>query len=446
MCEGIIIDFIWFYASRIEFKKSHCIVFLRKMSEEWYTPADEEELVEKNDETTEILEVVEDPEELYPEEEEPYLVVPKIPGFDEEEEEIEEAKIVKEIWKEEAKEKEISVEQNFEEVDKKKTSKKFKDLPPKKKTRNMALIFVFTSGLLSLIFSVVYHFTLLNTKTKGALVALPGNFIAEIMILWAAIVIAFFVLLPLIPYMSKLYIFLHKLVKRFNFKYSVVETDEHYYNFKEVLRRVLPVFLISFLFGYWFGEWFFIPNIGDPGSAVNTLIYFLVSFIMMPLTILITSPLWLLNDSGIIAMKIRKEGDRKIPDVEGPTVFFFDFFTGSVTTLVITTLVFFIIDLVGKFEVDVFLGFLFVVLLILPLQIISIIYLYEIFMRKLKKKLHKILPNKLVDKMPKTVVDISAFDPFYIPEISEEKAIEIDPDELKDPKEFLIETEDLSYD
>ncbi|NHJ32039.1 MAG: hypothetical protein FK732_04180 [Asgard group archaeon] len=144
-------------------------------------------------------------------------------------------------------------------------------------------------------------------------------------------------------------------------------------------------------------------------------------------------------------MRMRKEGDRKIPDVEGPTVFFFDFFTGSVTTLAITTLIIFITDLVQDFQWDIIVGFIFVMIIVFPLIIIAIIYLYEIFMRKLKRKLHRILPNKLVDKMPKTVVDISAFDPFFIPEIFEEEKV-IDPDELKDPREFQIETDDLSYD
>jgi len=449
------------------------------MSEEWYTPKEEEKLEEKDEESIEILEVDEDPEEKFPEEEEPYLVVPKIPGFSEEEEvvespeekipqdedsflvvpeiptineeveEAEEVEVIEEISKEEMEEEEISIEPSDElEEDKKKTRKKIKDLPPKRRTTVMALIFVFASLLASIVFSVAYHFTpLINKSKSGVLDALPGNLIVEIMILWAAIFAAFFVLLTLMPYLSKFFIFLHKLVKRFKFKYSVVETDEHYYNFKEVLKRILPVFSISFLLGYWFGRWFFVSSIGVPGSeATNMMIYILVAFIMMPVSILLTSPLWLLNDSGIIAMRIRKDGDRKIPNIEGPTVFFFDFFTGSVTTLAITTLVIFITDLVKDFQWDVVVGFIFVMIIVFPLIIISTIYLYEVFMRRLKKKLHRILPSKLVDKMPKTVVDISAFDPFYVPDISEEKIEEIDPDTLRDPREFQIETDELSYD
>jgi hypothetical protein len=442
-----------------------------KMSEEWHTPKEKEEVVEEGEdiieimddaeefgekfteeeETKDVLEVLESSEEELPEEEEPYLVMPKIPGFEEEEEvfeeELENAELG-EVASIDGIELRIPAESNDEVEIKKKTRKKIKDLPPKKRTTVMGLIFLFASLVASIVFSVAYHFTpLINKSKNGVLDVLPGNFIVEIAILWAAIFATFFVFLALLPYFSKFFIFLHKIVKRFKFKYSVVETDEHYYNFKEIFKRVLPVFSISFLLGYWFGKWFFVNNIGVPGDeATNTMVYILVAFIMMPLATLITSPLWLLNDSGIIAMRIRKEGDSKIPDIEGPTVFFFDFFTGSVTPLAITTLVIFITDLVKDFQWDIVVGFIFVMIIVFPLIILAIIYLYEVFMRKLKSKLHRILPNKLVDKMPKTVVDISAFDPFYVPKISEEKVVEIDPDELKDPREFQIDTDELSYD
>ncbi len=323
------------------------------------------------------------------------------------------------------------------EADKKKRAK-FKEMPPKKRTTFMTLIMILSSGFITLVFSVALHFSpMINQDRKGLMNALPGNFITELMILWLVSLVAFFVLLPLFPYLSKLYIFAHKLVKLFKFEYSIVETDEHYLNFKEVLSRILIPYLFSFVLGYWISTWFFIPNMGNLGAnaiATSTLIYFLFSLILLPLTILFIAPLWLLDDTGIISMKKRKEGDRKIPDMEGPTVFFFDFFTGSTYTLAAITFVKFFINLFSKFSYDIFIAFWFIILLILPAQILPIIYLYENFMRKSKRKLLKILPDKLVDKTPKTVVDISALDPFST------YGIEVKIDKLDDETSQNIET------
>ncbi|MHA1743003.1 MAG: hypothetical protein ACTSV6_01980, partial [Candidatus Heimdallarchaeota archaeon] len=72
-----------------------------------------------------------------------------------------------------------------------------------------------------------------------------------------------------------------------------------------------------------------------------------------------------------------------------------------------------------------------------------IVYMYDLFFKKAKRKLLKIVPTKLVDKMPKTVVDITAFDPFFIPEGLElAEGQEATLDTLKEPLDFDIETEE----
>ncbi|MGC9779267.1 MAG: hypothetical protein HZR80_08500 [Candidatus Heimdallarchaeota archaeon] len=105
-----------------------------------------------------------------------------------------------------------------DEADKKKRTK-FKELPPKKRIALMTLIMILSSGFITLIFSVALHFApMINHDRKGLMDALPGNFIAELMTLWLVSLVAFFVLFSLFPYMSKLYIFAHKLVKLFKFE------------------------------------------------------------------------------------------------------------------------------------------------------------------------------------------------------------------------------------
>jgi len=142
-------------------------------------------------------------------------------------------------------------------------------------------------------------------------------------------------------------------------------------------------------------------------------------------------------------MKKRKEGERSIPDIEGPSVFFVNIYTGSAYTLALVTIGdFFITVFSAGFQIDIFLSFLFIIFILMPNTILLIVYMYDLFFKKAKRKLLKIVPTKLVDKMPKTVVDITAFDPFFIPEGLELVGQEETLDTLKEPPDFDIETEE----
>jgi len=343
-----------------------------------------------------------------------------------------------------------------QQLEKTKTKKKkgrkqllaFKRSPSKKTIRNIILVLLFSSLFNYLIMGITMHFSP-NTINKAAngILLLPGNFIAEMMELWLIIVAGFFILYPLFPYISKAYLFLHKLVKLKRFQYSIVTTDEHHLSFKEALGRFMIPYLFSFVLGYWFSTWFFIPSLNIPPQnyhAVATLVYFLFSLILMPVVIFLISPLWLLDDAGIIAMKKRKEGERSIPDIEGPSVFFVNIYTGSAYTLALVTIGdFFITVFSAGFQIDIFLSFLFIIFILMPNTILLIVYMYDLFFKKAKRKLLKIVPTKLVDKMPKTVVDITAFDPFFIPEGLElAEGQEATVDMLKEPLDFDIETEE----
>ncbi|HUT79606.1 MAG TPA: hypothetical protein VMZ29_00270 [Candidatus Bathyarchaeia archaeon] len=280
----------------------------------------------------------------------------------------------------------------------------FENVPPKRKTIYIGMIFLSISFLIILLFSVSLNFTsLINNRHDGVLDWLPGNFIVEMLILWVILMASFFIFLGLLPYLSKLYIYIHKLIKYLKYGYSTVKTDEHYYSFKEALGRVIIPFLFSFILGYWLANWTYLRNLTF--ESFHVLVYMLFSLIVMPITILLITPLWLLDDSGIITIKKRKESDRKIPDIEGPTVFFYNIYTGSAYTLAVVTIIDFFIELFKDFNAVVFIAFFIIIFLVLPSGILTIIYLYELFMRILKPKLLKILPEKLVDPKPKTLVD-----------------------------------------
>ncbi|NHJ87474.1 MAG: hypothetical protein FK734_18580 [Asgard group archaeon] len=321
---------------------------------------------------------------------------------------------------------------------------KFKDLQPKRRTFYLMLIFSFSSLIVTVVFGVIMHFSSL-VSSSGLFDILPGNFIIEITILWFIMFLGFLIMMPLFPYISKLYIFIHKLVKFFRYQYSVVETEDYYFKFKKILARIHIPYLFSFVVGYWFATWFFIPTINIPEEntiAISIMLYFLFSVIAMPLTIFLVPPLWLLDDTGIIAMKKRRNRSRTIPDIEGPSVFFNNFYTGSTYTLALLTIIDFVRDFIGHFDAKL-LGYVcYIILLLMPCMIFTITYMYEVFYVSRKKVLQRILPNKLVDKMPKTVVDISAFDPFYYPEgLSEKKQNDQLDNKLEEVSDFNIDTE-----
>ncbi|MBN1328805.1 MAG: hypothetical protein JXA54_04965 [Candidatus Heimdallarchaeota archaeon] len=282
--------------------------------------------------------------------------------------------------------------------------KLFENVQPKRRTIYMGMIFLSASLVINLLFSLSLNYSsLINNRANGVLDWLPGNFIIEMLFLWCILIVSFFIFLGLLPYLAKLYIYLHKLVKYFKYSYSTVKTDEHYYSFKEALGRILIPFLFSFILGYWLANWTYLKNLTFESHHV--LVYMLFSLIVMPITIVLITPLWLLDDTGIIAIKKRKEGERRIPDIEGPTVFFYNIYSGSAYTLALVTIIDFLIEIFRDFNAVVFIAFFIIIILVLPSGIIAIIYLYELFMRNLKPRLCKILPQKLVDPKPKTLVD-----------------------------------------
>jgi hypothetical protein len=284
-----------------------------------------------------------------------------------------------------------------------KLKEKFQKLPPKRQVIYLTLIVLGVSLILNVLFGVVITFApnLDVSVSNGLIPALPGNFIVEIIILWALALVSFFVLYPFYPYISVLFVRLHNLIKLKKYNYSRVTTEEHYYKFKHVLNKVISPLLFSFVLGYWLATWI----LGEQ-SGTGSLLYFLYGFISTPIVVFLMSPLWLLDDAGIITLKRRREGARTVPDIEGVSVFFMNLFTGSAISLGAVTFVDFIIELSnGGFEVDAFFAFLIILVFMLPINYLTIAYLYENTMRRNKKKLHKIVPKKLVDMNPKTLVD-----------------------------------------
>ncbi|MHA1124129.1 MAG: hypothetical protein ACTSO7_00465 [Candidatus Heimdallarchaeota archaeon] len=275
---------------------------------------------------------------------------------------------------------------------------------PSKKVVTLSIVFTILSLLMTLGFAIAFNILFLKKNPKGALPWFPGNFIVEIMVMWILPIAMFFLIIPLYSFFSKMYIRLHKVIKLTRFNYSVVQLRDDPIKFREALGRMIIPLLFLYSIGYWVGTWIF-PYELDPNIAIQSLQYFLYSFLFSPVVVLLAIPLWLLEDSGIIAMRKRKEGERKLPDVEGVNNYFHNLYTGSALSIAVVTLVTFIISSIGRFEPGLF-GAIVYVFVVLAVESLSFVYLFELFMLRAKKRLLNRLPMKLVDMEPKIVVNL----------------------------------------
>ncbi|MHA1355953.1 MAG: hypothetical protein ACTSR1_12345 [Candidatus Heimdallarchaeota archaeon] len=275
---------------------------------------------------------------------------------------------------------------------------------PAKKVVVLSIVFTVLSLLMTVGFAIAFNILFLKNGKNGVLPWFPGNFIVEIMVMWVLPIAMFFLIIPLYGFFAKMYIRLHKVIKLTRFNYSVVQLKDEPIKFREALGRMVIPLLFLYSIGYWVGTWIF-PNELDPNIAIQSLQYFLYSFLFSPVVVLLAIPLWLLEDSGIIAMKKRKEGERKLPDVEGVNNYFHNLYTGSALSIAVVTLVTFIIASIGEFEAGLF-GAIVYVFFVLAVESLSFVYLFELFMLRAKKRLLKRLPMKLVDMEPKIVVNL----------------------------------------
>ncbi|MBD3192780.1 MAG: hypothetical protein GF308_19225 [Candidatus Heimdallarchaeota archaeon] len=283
-------------------------------------------------------------------------------------------------------------------------AEKDKSLSNQKKALITSIILIIITGICSVIISLV----IINTTpkiTQGAIKWIPGGIIVELIVIWIFPILFSLIVIPFLPYIAKFYIHLHKLIKLFNHEYSLVTTKETFVKITKVLKRSLMPVLLSFTIGFWFADK--IGEIIEPFQELTLVGYLLFAILFIPLTILIAMPLWLLDDTGIISLKKREEGERKLPEVEGPSSYFEGTFIGLTYSLAIISIVFFILRIIERFEPVAFILFL-GLLIVLFLEVISINYLYEIVYRKYKTMLLNKLPERLVDKKPKIIIDLKS--------------------------------------
>lgn len=275
---------------------------------------------------------------------------------------------------------------------------------PAKKVVTLSIVFTVLSFAMTLVFAFVFNDKYFNWDNVGALKWFPGNFIVEIMVMWILPIVMFFLIIPLYSFFAKMYVRLHKLIKLRRFNYSIVQLKDDPIQFREALGRMVIPLLFLYSIGYWVGTWIF-PSDLHSLVPIQMLQYFLYSFLFSPVVVLLAIPLWLLEDSGIIALKKRKEGERKLPDVEGVNNYFHNLYTGSALSIFAVTIVSFIIASIGHFEAGLF-GAIAYVFIVLAVESLSFVYLFELFMLRAKKRLLNRIPAKLVDMEPKIVVNL----------------------------------------
>ncbi len=276
---------------------------------------------------------------------------------------------------------------------------------PRKMTTIIGIVLVAFSFLISLTFAFVFNELYIKKDggaRTGALSWFPGNFIVEIIIFWTFPFLFLLLSILFVRFLSIFYIYLHKAAKFGKYKYSLISMDATLIEFPEVLGRAIVPFLLSFSIGYWFSNWFFGETVGD---TVSVLLLFLYAIMFSPITVIVVTPLWLLDDAGIISIRKRSEGERKLPDIQGPSTYFVSLLTGSAYSLALVTFITFIIAIIQSTGQVAFLGALVYIVIMFYIEWIALIYLFEIFIHKLKFKLLEKIPEKLVDTTPKVLTD-----------------------------------------
>lgn len=276
---------------------------------------------------------------------------------------------------------------------------------PRKRTTILGIVLLAFSFLITLLFGLVFNATYVKNEggaTTGAIEWFPGNFVVEILVFWTFPILFLLLSVLFARFLSVFYIYLHKVAKFGKYRYSLVSMDESLIKIPEVLGRAITPFLLSFSIGYWFSNWFFDHTIGD---TISVLLLFLYAMMFSPITVIVIAPLWLLDDAGIISMRKRQKGERRLPAIEGPSNYFVNLLTGSAYSLAFVTLVTFIIAVVSSTGQLGLLGALAYIIVMFFIEWIALIYLFEIFIRKLKFKLLEKIPEKLVDITPKIVTD-----------------------------------------
>ncbi|HUU77260.1 MAG TPA: hypothetical protein VMX55_02865 [candidate division Zixibacteria bacterium] len=274
---------------------------------------------------------------------------------------------------------------------------------PRKNAIIISSILVPFSFVLALAFGFIFNNTYLNDKgvgKTGVFHWLPGNFVVEFIIMWFFPLIMILLIILFIRFLSVFYIRLHKVIKFGNYNYSLVEMENSLTTIPQASSRVIVPLLLSFTVGYWFSTWF--PLSSD--SILLTFQFFLYALMLSPFTVILITPLWLLDDAGVISIRKRKEGQRKLPDIEGPSNYFVNLLTGSAYSLAIITIITVIIKIVQN-NSEALIGALVYIIVMFAIHWLSLIYLFEVFILKLKDKLIEKLPEKLVDKNPKVLTD-----------------------------------------
>lgn len=276
---------------------------------------------------------------------------------------------------------------------------------PRKKAIWISSSILLFSLVITIVFSFVFnslYLKNLGVNNQGVFKGFPGNFIIEMLFFWSLPVLSILLMVLLARFLAVFYIWLHKIAKFGKFDYSIVDIDYSFIKLKESLNRSIIPTLLSFTIGYWFFQFFNIIESND--LVVETFIFFLYAFMLSPITALLITPLWLLDDSGIISIRKIKPGERKLLDIEGPSTYFVNLLTGSAYSLFLITAIKFIVEIIQSQEPALF-GALIYMIFMLLVEWLAIVYLFEIFNPKLRSKLIMKVPAKLVDIEPKVITD-----------------------------------------
>jgi hypothetical protein len=287
-----------------------------------------------------------------------------------------------------------------------------------------SLIFGFVISLL--VYAVVYLLAFISRPGSGIpplvpaeyvkyfVAILPGPLWTDIIFLYILPIITFLVFFGISPYTSNFFLKLHKVIfrsKKRGIRYAKLELgtkNKGLYIFRRSLVASLFAFSITALLVQAGLGGLFRTNIMADSTLNEAEAIFLGTFFIIPFTLLLFFPIWVLEDSGVIIYRTYP-GFRKSPYLEGahtPYQSILEGYAGISTLIILITYIFGSIQEVGINDPAILTPIILIVLPFLLTGLFAIpIFIYE---RMITKILTRV--NKGIDKLNIAIIDIPPFD------------------------------------
>ncbi|NHI94644.1 MAG: hypothetical protein EAX96_19285 [Candidatus Lokiarchaeota archaeon] len=246
---------------------------------------------------------------------------------------------------------------------------------------------------------------------------LPGTVFTDVPILYALNIAFFFLFFALATPVTLFWIKIHKITSFKRKKYGIVELGTTV-KFHRLFYRAFIISLFAFsmsalIIQAGFGSYFRASEVISTEAKVIFLheaeALFLASFFVTPFVMLLFFPIWILEDCGVMAVKVLPE-ERIAPDIEGVHSIFLNILQGYAGFSTIINLVIYIVQGIIYAPPPEAAFLTPMILILLPFILTGLftgpIILYEKYLPKIRAKLHP----KLVEQYNFEMIKMPVFE------------------------------------